>query len=583
MKNKYILCLAALVASVAITGCYDLDRFLQQQLSPSTFWKTEEQAKQAVNACYSAMRNNELYSTYFGMDCLSDIGFGYDAKGYWDISRGLWTPRTSAVRNRWKDTYDAIRRTNEVIRNVQSMEIDETVKIQTIGEAKFLRALFYFFLMNHFGGVPIYDEKTDYNADYMNLLNPRSSLEETRTFVMGDLEDAISALPVKWPDADKGRATKGAAFSLRGKVYLYAKEYAKAAADFEEVVLDPAGQGYGYALYPEYADLFTTKGHRSSEMIFSIQTFSEIGNGLGMPYAHFLGSNATLGTSWNNVMPSCDLVDMYECKDGKPFKWDDFIPGFSESEEVRLKTLRATLSADKTTVAAYPEYRDQLLAMYDRRDPRMQQTIILPYTHYLGLIGGKNKDTEFVYAAGVTTTNGFVVVNRYNNGMNYLYLFRKFVPRGDENGTIPSTYRSNIPIDFPIIRYADVLLMLAECYNEEGRIEDAVKYINMVRSRPSTNLPGINSGPDWLEARTKESVFERIRHERAVEFPAEGLRYYDLKRWGLAKEVMNNRDIKDIMGSVKYTTKFEDKDYLWPIPGDEIDKNPQLKQNPGWE
>lgn len=318
-------------------------------------------------------------------------------------------------------------------------------------------------------------------------------------------------------------------------------------------------------------------------MIFSIQTFSEIGNALGLPYAHYLGSNATLGTSWNNVMPSNDLVNMYEWKDGRPFNWDDFIPGFTESEEIRLKTLRATLTSDRKSVESYPEYHEELLEMYEQRDPRMQQTIILPYTHYMGLVGGQERMTEFVYATGVAIVNGFVVVNRYNNGTHYMYLFRKFVPRGNEGGTIPNNYRAYIPIDFPIIRYADVLLMLAECYNEEGRINDAVNYINMVRSRPSTSLPAINSGPAWLEARTKQAVFERIYQERAVEFPAEGHRYYDLKRWNLAKEVMNNRDIMDIMGGVKYTTKFEDKDYLWPIPAAEIDNNPALEQNPGWQ
>ncbi|WP_435087680.1 RagB/SusD family nutrient uptake outer membrane protein [Petrimonas sulfuriphila] len=580
---KYLLYIVILFVSLTYTGCYDLDRFPQQQLSPSTFWKTETHAKQAINACYTALRNNELYNTFFGMDCLSDIGFGYDAKGYWDISRGTWTSRTSIVLNRWKDTYDGVRRTNDVIRNVSAMDIDVEVKNEVIGEAKFLRALFYFFLMNHFGGVPIYDESVDYNAEYMNLLNPRSTLEQTREFILEDLNDAINILPAKWPQAEYGRATRGAAHALRGKVYLYNKEYAKAIVDFEEIVLDPANRGYGYELYSEYADLFTQVGHRSSEMIFSIQTFSEIGNALGLPYAHYLGSNATLGTSWNNVMPSNDLVNMYEWKDGRPFNWDDFIPGFTESEEIRLKTLRATLTSDRKSVESYPEYHEELLEMYEQRDPRMQQTIILPYTHYMGLVGGQERMTEFVYATGVAIVNGFVVVNRYNNGTHYMYLFRKFVPRGNEGGTIPNNYRAYIPIDFPIIRYADVLLMLAECYNEEGRINDAVNYINMVRSRPSTSLPAINSGPAWLEARTKQAVFERIYQERAVEFPAEGHRYYDLKRWNLAKEVMNNRDIMDIMGGVKYTTKFEDKDYLWPIPAAEIDNNPALEQNPGWQ
>ena len=579
--NILIILISSLV--LILSGCYELDRFPQQQLSPKTFWKTELQAKQAVNGCYAALKNDEVYYTYFGMDCLSDIGFGYDAKGYSDISKGNWTSTFGVVGNRWRQTYEGVTRTNIVIRNVSEMDIKPQIKDEVIGEAKFLRSLYYFFLMVHYGGVPIYDETIDYNKDYMELLKPRSSLEETRAFILKDLNEALSLLPKVWPQADYGRATKGAVHALRGKVYLYNKQYEEAKADFEEIVLDPTNKGYGYELYPNYADLFTKLGHRSKEMIFSIQTFSEVGNALGMPYAFYMGSNNTLGVSWNNVMPSNDLVNSYELKDGKPFNWNDFIPGYNESKDVRVKTLRATLSTDFKTVASYPKFYDELLAMYEQRDPRMKETIILPYTHYLGLVGGKDKLCEFVYATGVATVNGFMVVNRYNNASNYMYLFRKFVPKGDEGGTIPVSFRSYRPFDFPIIRYADVLLMLAECYNEEGRIDDAVKYINMVRNRPSTNMPGINSGPSWLEARNKSAVFDRINHERAVEFPAEGLRYYDLRRWGIIKDVMNNRAIKDAVGDTKYTTIFEDKDKLWPIPAAEIDINPALEQNPGWQ
>ncbi len=578
--KKIILGILISLFVISLTGCYDLDRFPQDKLSSSTYWNTEEQAVQAVNACYVAMRQTEVFSQLFGMDCVSDIGFGYDAQGYLAISNGTFTSTSTYASNRWAQTYEGVFRTNNVIRNVQEMDISEEKKSQIIGQAKFLRSLFYFFLMQHFGGVPLYDETTDYNKDYMDMLKPRNSEEETRAFILKDLTDAINNLPVKWGSADSGRATKGAAYALRGKVYLHNKQYDLAAKDFEEIVLDPESKGYGYELYPNYADLFTQTGHRSSEMIFSIQTYFQVGYNLGMPYAHYMGSNACIGTSWNNVMPSVELVDSYECKDGKPFNWNDFIPGYNESTEVRVKTLRATLAADLKSVASYPEYYDELLAMYEQRDPRMKETIILPYTHYMGYVGGKNTLCEFVYATGITTINGFIVVNRYSNSTYYLYLYRKFVPEGDMG--ISGLSRDHVPIDFPIIRYADVLLMLAECYNEQGKLGDAVQYINMVRQRPSVNMPGINSGPAWLEARTKEEVFKRIMHERAVEFPAEGLRYYDIKRWGVAKALMNG-DATDALGNHIYYTKFEDKDNLWPIPSTEIDKNPSLTQNPGWQ
>ena len=458
------------------------------------------------------------------------------------------------------------------------MNINETAKNQVLGEAKFLRGLFYFFLMQHFGGVPLYDETTDYNKDYMKLLKPRETEEKTREFILKDLTDAIKLLPVKWSQSNYGRATKGAAYALRGKVYLYNKQYDLASKDFEEIVLDPSQQGYGYELYPNYADLFTKAGDSSSEMIFAIQNYFKIPNWLGMPMCLYMGNNASMDVCWNTMMPSVGLVDSYECKDGRPFNWDDFIPGYNESKEVREQTLRATLTDDLKAVKDYPKYYKELLSMYEARDPRMKETIILPYTYYLGNMKEVDNLCLFVYATGVSIQNGFVVINRYKN--NYLYLYRKFVPEGNLGGTWNS--RGNTPFNFPIIRYADVLLMLAECYNEQGKLDEAVRYINMVRQRPSTNMPGINSGPEWLEARTKDAVFKRIMHERAVELPGEGLRYYDLRRWRLMEKYLNG-DVQDAMGNHIYYTKFEEKDYLWPIPSEEIEKNPNLTQNPGWQ
>lgn len=141
--------------------------------------------------------------------------------------------------------------------------------------------------------------------------------------------------------------------------------------------------------------------------------------------------------------------------------------------------------------------------------------------------------------------------------------------------------RYHVPINFPIIRYADVLLMLAECYNENGKLNEAVELINQVRAR--SNMPGLNNGNAWMEARTKEEVFQRIVHERAVEFAAEGLRYSDLKRWKLCIEKLNFT-FYDYLGNARYNNVFVERDYLWPIPLQELERNPDLKaqQNPGW-
>ena len=108
------------------------------------------------------------------------------------------------------------------------------------------------------------------------------------------------------------------------------------------------------------------------------------------------------------------------------------------------------------------------------------------------------------------------------------------------NGTL--TNREHVPINFPLIRYADVLLMLAECYNGMDKPDEAIALINRVRNeRDDVKMPSLSrtSGPDYLRASTKEKIFERIVHERAIELACEGHRFGDLKRWGLCEEKLN--------------------------------------------
>ena len=138
------------------------------------------------------------------------------------------------------------------------------------------------------------------------------------------------------------------------------------------------------------------------------------------------------------------------------------------------------------------------------------------------------------------------------------------------------------PLNFPILRYADVLLMLAEAYNENNQLDKAVAEFNKVRAR--VDMPGLNSGPAWMLVTSKEQMAERIRKERAVEFAGEGLRFSDLRRWGweIASKAMSEVDAINIYGEFLYTHKFSERDMLWPIPGVEIERNEALKQNPGW-
>lgn len=278
-------------------------------------------------------------------------------------------------------------------------------------------------------------------------------------------------------------------------------------------------------------------------------------------------------------MPSVKLVDEYELKDGKKFNWDEYIPGFNTGTAVKDETFVSTLSKDGKVVETYPKNKNVLLSMYQDRDPRMAATVLLPYTKYNGWVSNAAKECEFVVARNVAPneSNGFI---RINGAYGESYVFRKFVAEGNMSGAINN--RAHTPINFPLIRLADVYLMYAECQNELGKQAIAVEYINKVRQRPSVNMPAINSGPAWLKASTKEEVFNRIQHERAIELAAEGHRWDDLRRWKLAKTLIPG-NVYGFTGKRLLTKEFTDRDMLWPIPGEEMDINPNLVNNPGWD
>lgn len=555
-------------------ACVSLDRYPFDKLSKGTFWKTEEQLDQAIAGAYSELRSAWVYGRYFAFDCLGGVCSGTSADNSMTaVIYGTYSASYAWVTNRWGALYEGVARSNLVLQNIGSAEISDELRHRYEGEAKFLRALFYFELLKTYGGVPFYDESVVVAEQYNDMKLPRSTEEEIYHKIIADLKEAEKYLPEEggWGDAMRGRATKSAATSLIGKVYLYQGKYQEASDAFSEVI-----NSNKHSLYPDYAGLFKPSGDNSSEMIFAVQNLGGIGVDLGMPLAFYLGSRSTFGSCWDDVFPSTSFVDSYECIDGKPFNWNDYIPNFNENNQVKENTFRAELSDDLTSVKSYPEAKSLLLDMYTKRDPRMSQTVLLPYTMYKGWLDNAPNDCEFVIATGANEANHFV---RLDNGWD-AYLFRKFVPEYNMDGLITS--RANTPINFPIIRYADVLLMKAECLAKlgSGNLEEALSLVNQVRERAGMPKLNTDGNPEWLKVDDCNALFDRIIKERAWEFAGEGLSFWDYKRWNKLERLAG--PVKDIMGKTKYSRVVTGRDYLWPIPQGERDKNPKLIQNIGW-
>lgn len=579
MKKIIIYLATMLLAAMTFTGCYDLETYPGDKVNEGTFYKTGDHAHQGLMGIYGMLRLNEAYGYQFCFDHLGDIAYGYN---YYMMFLATYTDRDGTIQAHWQTFYDGIHRVNTFIRSVKGMRgiiTDEQIN-EYVAEAKFLRAMFYFSLTDLFGGVPYYDESTNVNEEFMNLKQPRSSLEEVRAHILEDLDEAIKYLPVEHAASEYGRATKGAAYALRGKVHLYDKEWQSAINDFEEIVYNKSNN-YGYALDDDYARVFKLyNGAKSPETVFSIQNKSGVGTEYGMQIHALMGCRGAYGSCWNNTVPSTQLVDMYEFKDGRPFNWDEIFPGYNAmTPEQRKELLSVEMDGSGTIVGLREADTAKILSAYTCRDPRLMATVIVPYSHYMGNIG-RTTNVDLIFALDhnlAGNANGGTI---QNNAGWVSYLYRKFVTEGDQGGAISN--RLHTPFAFPLIRFADVLLMLSEAYNEAGQLDKAVTEFNKVRAR--VGMPGLNSGPAWMVVSNKEQMAERIRKERAVEFAGEGLRFSDLRRWGyeIAHKTLNNVDAVNIYGEPIYTHLFTERDMLWPIPGVERERNKELTQNPGW-
>lgn len=578
MKLNRIAALFAL--ATAIGGCESLDYIPGDQMSGQTFWQTEDHARQAAVGMYAAMKEPWCFGLEFTFDMCSDLA---DGTSPWaDISRGTsFASNSGGVQNHWQYLYELVHRSNTVIRNVENMPISRVTIDRVTGEAKFLRAMAYFRMLNCWGGVPYYDESCDINREFSNLKSPRSSAEEIRGHIIDDLTEAIEKLPVSWEAADLGRATKGAAYALRGKVYLFNRQWDEAIADFEEIVYNKS-HNYGYSLHPDYNSLFRLyNGSHSPEMIFSIQSIDGNTAGYALDIVSYFGNKSTMRLiAGNRIVPSVTLVDMYENLDGSPFDWDDMFPGFNDGgAETRKKYICVAIDQGSTTVTSTLDCdTTKVMDAYRLRDPRLCLNVITPYSHYFGTDAGSSPmDKQFVLAdptKGGAPMEAMAFI-RNSEGWNS-YFWRKWIPTGNLDGYWGEYNRT--PYEFPLIRLGDVILMLAEAYNEAGETDKAVIELNKIRAR--AGMPELNSGASWLAVSGKEEMAERIRRERAFELAGEGQRYWDLRRWGLLEASVKNAT--DIFGDLMYTRSYQPRHEMWPIPLVEMERNTNLKQNEGW-
>lgn len=578
INNIYVLG----VSFALLTGCQSdlMDLTPYDSIGSGNMWTTENLADMGVTGIYNVLRSTNVAGDLHKFE---SYGVSADYRdGNYSLLRGNATTNDGQFSNYWKIHYEGISRCNDAITYLHKAPLSEAKLSRLTAESKFLRAYFYYKLNMVYKGVPLYLEPTELE----DLVKGRNSEIEVWNQVISDLTDALDTptLPDKYEagNGDYGRVTKGAAYALRGKVYMWIKEWSKAESDFRKV-----GE-CGYGLFQgEYKQLFKEANEQCEEMIFSLQCIRESGYGNNFSFRY--GSRSSFGSCWNTYLVNPDFVETYEEADGKPFDWDQYIPGFNGMDVSKRAVYflrdgmtdaeKKKMEEDGADLSCYLDNGNEtrIKAAYAHRDPRLTATVVTPYSDYLGA----NSATPYTYTLrwpyrGFDAADPFDLKTDTNN--RFYYLFRKFVAEGASE--IPN--REYSPIDIPIIRYADVVLSLAECLNEQGRTDEATECVNQVRARAGVALLNSNS---YTRVTGQENLRTRIQNERRWEFAGEGVNFFDELRWRTWHTTKFRKDagLKQIWGTIQTAYSWGgDHLYNWAIPKSEIQMNPNLVQNEGW-
>jgi hypothetical protein len=522
MKRFNFLFIALLFGALVLNiSCKEenLELSNPNELAPETYFKTEAQVQSAVNAVYGSLQTRGLYNRHiwFGYDNMAHENCGNpqleaDKRQYLNFSFDASHGPISAF---WESCFRGINKANFVINNREIIdEIPETqlstaMKNKFEGEARFLRALYFFMLVDRFGDVPLLLEVPE---DQQGL--PRTPAAQIWAQIESDLVFAANNCLSK-ADEDLGRVTSGAAWALLGKARLFQEKYQEALDAFNNVT--------GYSLESVYFNNFMEETEHGVEDIFAVEFNIQAGNAnrwdsdrsdQGLNESCFRGQEYGV-FNWYNVFPSVDLRNEFEANDPR---------------------------------YGYCFYED-------------------------GDLYNNNQDTAAITDLEQSDGSFYSRVG-WRKYQNYYKQPSEGSVSGEASG-----------INMKIIRYADVLLMMAEAEANRsgGSLATAVGYMNQVRARADVNMPSYPTAE--YPVSTLAEFMVALEHERKVELCGEQVRFPDLVRWGR---------LAAFIDEVKPSLPLQEQNELvfnatthvkWPIPQSEIDANiniTQADQNPGY-
>lgn len=544
-QNIYSV-IAVLAFAGLLTSCEKyLDVSPTDQVSDNNAWQTTGNADMFLNDIYGALSGS--FTTNDPDESFSDNTMRGSSSGYsfTAYAKSSYTP--GSVRDDWTTNYTKIRKCNLFIEKITASTLTDTWKKMRIAEARFLRAYFYQILWTRYGGVPIITEVLNRGEQGDEIFRERSTSDETFKFITDECAAIATDLPLT---PDKGRASKGAALTLKGWCELFQASPLKnpsndksrwaAAAATNKQVMDLNK----YSLFPDLESLFYEENNHNVEVIFDKAYLG--GTTLGSSREGLHGAWIVGGTqrAWSAPNPTQEIVDSYFMANGLPIT--DPASGYDPQNP------------------------------YLNREKRFYQSIVYDGSKWLGYemetwIGSGSRNTLDLSSANEATNTGYYL----RKGLNPKYEFAS----GDQRLSSAS---------FIIFRYAEVLLSYAEAKNEEsGPDETVYTAVNKVRER--SGLPALKTGLTQVQMRAL------IQQERRVELAFEEKRWTDLLRLKMAETKLNGafhamkitkeggKKVYAVIEAPNGGRLFSaNKNYLLPIPQAVIDKNAKLIQNPNY-
>jgi hypothetical protein len=503
-RNIKIGVIAVVLVTAVVVACNKRLNVLDKN-NPTTesYFKTAAELQNGVNAVYSSMRSGNLLGRewFFTHDMRGSEtapgGSQLEAPRAELLKQPSPAPSNSVMTSVWNGCYQMINRANLVIQKAPDVKDNVALRDVTVGDAELLRAWAYFELASMWGDVPLYTEPVTTAAGY----KAKSPVADVYTLIISDLTDAISKLPLT--QSQLGRATKGAAYALLGRVQMQNGDYAAAKTallqDYGKYSLVPFLHNFDGDVKLGTADI--ASGHEfNSESVFEVVFVDKGDNNFNWGYT---GEGAT-----------ADASEMRSQEYG--IVWGNVVPS------------------------------DRILNEFEPNDPRYKLTFFESGDKIMTFEGTK---------PGVALTEiGMNVAQSNRNGVDKKRVYRKYsILDWTDDGFHPDG------LNHRLIRYSDVLLMLAECEAEVGTPADAAKYINEVRARPGVNMPPVT-------LTSKEQAIKAVMHERAVELCGEEINNIDILRWRK----------KGYYPSIMPDPKPGQVDML-PIPASETSANPLIK------